>query len=78
MLKHYAKVTDPERRKESNRTFIRIVASLDAETSALYGHVPINSPVLEERLRAATEAKDWALAAQLTAELAARRPRQTG
>lgn len=78
MLQHYAKVTDPQRREQSNRTFARIVASLDAEVANAYGHVPVETGVLEAQLVAATEAKNWGLAAQLTAELANRPPRQAG
>ena len=78
LLRHYAKVTDPERRVQSNRTFARIVASLDPEVAARYGQIPINTDELERRLRVATTEKDWVLAAQLTAELAALRPGKTG
>ena len=60
LLRHYAKVTDPERREQSNRTFARIVASLDVEVAKRrYGHIPVNIATLERRLKAATKAKDW-------------------
>jgi hypothetical protein len=75
LLTAYAKVTDPERRAESNRTFTRIAASLPAEVAARFGHVEV-APVpdsLVEKLKAATEARDWELVARLSAELAARK-----
>jgi hypothetical protein len=75
LLRHYAKVTDPERREQSNRTFARIVASLDPDVAARYGHVPAGLAELERRLEVATKSKDWVKAAQLTAELAAHCPR---
>ncbi|HTU20215.1 MAG TPA: hypothetical protein VMG10_19275 [Gemmataceae bacterium] len=73
LLRHYAKVTDPARREQSNRNFARIVTSLDADVAAGYGHAPADTTELEARLRIATETKDWALAAELIAELTALR-----
>jgi len=77
LLRHYAKVTDPERREQSNRTFTRIAASLNPAVAARYGYVRATVAELEKRLQAATDAKDWALAAHLTAELAAHHTSRT-
>jgi hypothetical protein len=51
---------------------------LDVEVAERYGHMPVNIVALERRLKAATKAKDWALASQLTAELAAQQPGKVG
>jgi len=44
--------------------------SLPPEVARRYGHVEVSVPVLEQQLQAAVAAKDWTLAAELTARLA--------
>jgi hypothetical protein len=65
---------DKERRKESNRNFFRIVSALPTEVARRYGHVEASVDHLEERLKNAIAAKDWAAVNQLSADLAQRRP----
>ncbi len=70
MMTNYVKETDEAMRQRSNRTYRRIMASLPAEVAERYGHVWDARSELEERLRAATDAKEWALATELAARLA--------
>jgi hypothetical protein len=69
LMTSYVKETDEELRQASNRTFARILASLPHDLALRCGHVESGGDV-EERLRRAVEAKDWQLAATLTARLA--------
>jgi hypothetical protein len=72
LMTHHAKLTDKERREQSNRTFHRIVASMCPDVARRYGHDEVSKLELEKRLKDALAAKDWFHAAQLTAELTAR------
>lgn len=71
MMRHYVKLTDPERRNASNRTFYRIAASLAPETVKRYGHLIAQVPrdELESALQAAAEAKDWLRVSQISVQL---------
>ena len=71
MMRHYVKVTQPERRNASNRTFYRIAASLAPATAKRYGHLiaQASREELEQALQAAVEAKDWLRVSQLSVEL---------
>src|SRR5262249_21256783 len=66
---NYLSKLDKALREESNRNFHRIGAALPAEVARLYGHVGAATPDLEERLKAAIEAKDWAVVARVSAEI---------
>jgi integrase len=66
---NYLRMSDKALREESNRNFHRIAAALPAEVAKLYGHVEAATPGLEERLKAAIEAKDWAVVARVSAEI---------
>jgi len=70
MMTNYVKETDEDMRQRSNRTYRRIMASLPVEVAARYGLVRDARSELEERMRAAMDAKDWAQAAELAARLA--------
>ena len=70
MMTNYVKESDEEMRQRSNRTYRRIIASLPAEVAVRYGHVRDARSELEERVRAAMDAKDWSLASELAARLA--------
>ena len=70
LMTNYVKETDEEMHQRSNRTFRRIVASLSPEVALRYGHVEDAHSAMENRLRAAIEAKDWSLAAEIAARLA--------
>ena len=59
MMTNYVQENDEEMRQRSNRTYRRIIASLPAEVAVRYGHVRDARSELEERLRAALDAKDW-------------------
>jgi hypothetical protein len=74
MMRHYVKVTDPERRNASNRTFYRIAASLAPETARRNGHLIAlaSREELEQALQAAVQAKDWSRVSQLSVELNSR------
>ncbi len=69
MMKHYVSEDDPERRAESNRNYQRIAAALRPDVAARYGYVVADHEPLEEKLQAATEARDWELVSRLSAEL---------
>jgi integrase len=70
MMTNYVKESDEEMRQRSNRTCSRIIASLPAEVAQRYGHVRDARSELEDRLRAALDGRDWALASELAARLA--------
>jgi hypothetical protein len=74
----YLKQSDKELRDESNRNYHRIAAALPPEVARRYGYEEANLTQLEERLAAAVAAKDWVLVAQLSAEVANRRPPVVG
>jgi integrase len=78
LMKHYVEESDPERREASNRIYQRILASLPADVACRYGHVQAAPDSLEQHLRTACEAKDWPLVADLSARLAAQKPRPAG
>ncbi len=69
MKRHYTRPTDAARRAESNRNFARIVSALEPSVAAGYGHAPTAAALLEGRLRAALDVRDWDEVARLTAEL---------
>jgi hypothetical protein len=50
LMRHYAKLTDLERRDESNRTYARLVASLDPAVAARYGLVTSSAASLNWQL----------------------------
>ena len=72
LMTNYVKETDEQLRAKSNRTYERILASLSPEVARRYGYVEGKANQFEQHIQAAVEAKDWPLAARLTAELAAR------
>jgi integrase len=78
LMTNYVKETDEEMRQRSNRTFRRILASLSPEVARRYGYQETPRSELEHRLRMATEAKDWPLAADLVARLAERHQSAAG
>lgn len=69
LMTSYVRETDEQLRQASNRTFSRIIASLPSDLAQRCGHDEKRDNT-EERLRAAIEAKDWQLAADLTSRLA--------
>jgi len=78
LMKNYVKETDEQMRAKSNRTYDRIMASLSPEVARRYGHVELKPKPLEEQIQAAVAARDWPLAAKLTAERAAGRQPEAG
>jgi hypothetical protein len=78
MTTHYVTKSEAQLRAGSNRMYRRILTSLPAEVARRYGYEGPKSLGLEERLQAAVDAKDWALAAALTAELAQRTRQAAG
>jgi integrase len=77
LMKNYAKTKDPQRRRQSNRTFRRIAAAINPEVSARYGFKIAALDPLEEKLRLATEKKNWTLVGRLSVALSARRSAAT-
>jgi hypothetical protein len=73
MMTNYVKEEDEELRAGSNRTFHRILASLSPEVAQRYGHAEVVVDSLVRQLHDATAAKNWPLAAELAARLAAER-----
>jgi hypothetical protein len=78
LMTSYVKETDEELRQKSNRTYRRILASLTPEVARRYGHVEGGSAALEEQVQVAIAAKNWTLAATLTAKLAKARTPEVG
>jgi integrase len=74
---HYVTKSEAQLRAGSNRTFRRILASLPVAVATRYGYEEPKSAGLEQRLQAAMDAKDWALVAGLSAELAQQKRRVT-
>jgi integrase len=70
LMTNYVKETDEEMRQRSNRTYRRILASLSPEVAERYGHVQDANSAIEQRLRAAIQAKNWNLASEIAATLA--------
>jgi integrase len=70
MMTAYVKETDDELRARSNRTYARILASLDGEVARQYGHAEQAAAPLEQQLQSAIAGKDWERAAALSALLA--------
>jgi hypothetical protein len=56
-------------RQRSNRTYRRIQASLSSEVAVRYGHVQDARSEIENQLRAAVDAKDWAMVSEITKRL---------
>jgi integrase len=71
LMTNYVRETDEELRAKSNRTYERILASLPPEVARRYGQILPAVEQLEQQIQAAVAAKNWPLAAKLTAELAA-------
>jgi hypothetical protein len=69
LMTNYVKETDEQLRAKSNRTYERILASLSPEVAHRYGHVEPKADQLEQQIQVAVAAKDWTLAARLTARL---------
>lgn len=72
LMTNYVKETDEHLRAKSNRTYERILASLSPEVARRYGHAEPKAIQLEQQIQVAVAAKDWPLAATLTAKLAAK------
>jgi integrase len=72
LMTNYVKETDEQLRAKSNRTYERILASLSPEVARRYGHAEPKANQLEQQIQVAVAARDWPLAAKLTAKLAAR------
>lgn len=70
MMINYVEEGSEEMRQRSNRTYRRIIASLPTDVAERYGHVRDARTELEDRLRAALDSQNWALAAELSACLA--------
>ena len=76
MMGHYVDEDDEQLRQASNRTFVRILASLSLEVAARYGHdVNTDRSLLVAKLRQATEAQDWELVRRLAIQLDEQFPR---
>jgi hypothetical protein len=69
LLGHYVTEQDEQLRAKSNRTFARLAAALPPEVAARYGHPAAPADPLTEKIRAATEGRDWGTVAMLAAEL---------
>jgi hypothetical protein len=69
LMTNYLKETDEEMRQRSNRTYRRIQASLSSEVAARYGYVQDARSEMESQLRAAIDAKDWAIISEITKRL---------
>jgi hypothetical protein len=67
LMTSYVKETDEQIRQASNRTFARILASLQVDLTRRCGHVEPSLDT-EEKLRQVIDAKDWEVAAQMTAQ----------
>jgi integrase len=78
LMTNYVRETDEQLRAKSNRTYERILASLPKDVAHRYGHVEPKVNSLEQRLQAAVAAKDWPLAARLTADLVGRGSQEAG
>jgi hypothetical protein len=78
LMTNYVKETDEEMRQRSNRTYFRIVTSLPPGVATRYGYVERIPTVLEQQVQAAIAAKNWTLAAELTARLAAEERPEAG
>ena len=77
MMRHYVSEREEELRHASNRTYTRILASLPPDVATRYGYQAVNGTAnLEERLEAATKAKDWRLVADIAHRLAKGHPEQ--
>ena len=69
MMTNYVKESDEEMRQRSNRTYRRIQASLSSEVAASYGHIQDARSEMESQLRAAIDAKDWAMVSDIVKRL---------
>src|SRR5262249_17441620 len=78
MMTHYVDEKDPELREASNRTFARIVASLQVNVAHRYGYLDESKDNLERRLEAAFASKDWPSVAEFSAKLIGQRISATG
>jgi hypothetical protein len=78
MLNHYVTERDPELRAKSNRTFERLAAALPPAVAVRFGYLAPQEDPLEEKLREATERKDWDLVGRLSSELRSRRQASAG
>ena len=75
MMRHYVTEQEEELRHASNRTYARLLASLPPEIATRYGYVPESqTDDLEARLKAAAEAKNWSLVAELAQQIVDRSP----
>ena len=71
MMRHYVTERQEELRHASNRTYVRILASLPPDVATRYGYLPENrTDDLEVRLDAAAKAKNWNLVTDLAKQLA--------
>ena len=70
MMSSYVKETDEELRARSNRTFRRILASLNTELARRYGYTEEGSTTLEQQMAEAMNTKNWTLVSELSAKLA--------
>jgi hypothetical protein len=74
LLTNYLQQSDKGLREGSNRNYHRIAASLPPAVASRYGHAEASLAQLEEELAGAVAAKDWVLVAQVSADIANRRP----
>lgn len=77
MMKSYVKETDEQMRQKSNRTYARILASVDTKVARRYGHTESSAEQLKKKIQEATAIEDWKTAAVLMAKLAEQKPLST-
>lgn len=72
-MTNYVQETDEEMRQKSNRTFLRIAASLSLEVARRYGYTKSEPDLLKDQIRMAVNAENWMLVQELTAEMTRRK-----
>ncbi len=76
MMTSYVQETDNEMRQKSNRTYQRIVNSLDQKVALRYGSAAPKVGMMVKQLEAAVAAQNWTLVASISAELEQRKKDQ--
>ena len=71
------KEEDPQFRAASNAMFERLCLSMTPEVARAFGHVPIATTGLEQRMQEATRSRNWPLVGELAKKLA-QQDRQAG
>jgi hypothetical protein len=77
MMTHYVKEEDPQFRAASNAMFERLCLSMAPEVAGAFGHVPIATAGLEQRMQEAIRSRNWPLVGELAKKLA-QQDRQAG